>query len=144
MRLIALARAAAEAEGLRLRRMLHARTLQAGLAAAAAVFALLLLLMLHLAAFVALERGQGPVNAALILAAGDLVIVLALGFAAMRAGHDRIGEEALAVRQAAMQQLTDAAGRALVMAPLLRSQSAKKGLLGAAVTAMALGFLSRR
>lgn len=144
MRLFRLARAALEAEGLHLRRLARARGIQAALAAAAAVFALLLLLMLHLAVFAALVPDRGPVVAALWVAAGDLLIVAVLAYAATRAGHDRVAEEAKLVRQEAMRQIGDGAARAMVLAPLLKSQTAKKGLFGAALTAVVVGLLSRR
>jgi hypothetical protein len=144
MRLLRLARAALEAEGLHLRRLARARGIQAALAAAAAVFALLLLLMLHVAIFAALVPGRGAVTAALYVAAGDLLLVGALLFAASRAGHDPVAEEALRVRQEAVRQLGDGAARLAVLTPLLRSQTAKKGMLGAALTALVVGLLSRR
>lgn len=144
MRLLRLARAAWEAEGLHLRRLARARGIQAALALVAAVFALMLLLMLHAAAFAALVPGQGPVWAALIVGFADLVLLAGFGWAARRAGHDPIAAEAKRVRQEAVRQLTDGAARAAVLAPLLKAQSAKKGLIGAAVTAVAVGLLSRR
>lgn len=144
MRLLQLARTAFQAEGLHLRRMARARGIQAALGAAALVFALLLLLMLHIAVFAALVPGRGAPTAALIVAAGDLVLVGILAYAASRAGHDRVAEEARLVRKEAMRQLGDGAARAAVLAPLLRSQTAKKGMLGAALTALVVGLLSRR
>jgi hypothetical protein len=144
MRLLRLARAAFEAEGLHLRRLARARGIQAALAAAAAIFALLLLIMLHIAVFSALVPGRGPAAAALWVAAGDLVIAGLLAFAAARAGHDRLADEALRVRKEAVRQIGDDAARLVVMAPLLRSQTAKKGMLGAALTALVVGLLSRR
>ncbi|WP_372620569.1 hypothetical protein [Falsiroseomonas sp.] len=144
MRLIALARAAFEAQGLHLRRVARARGIQAALAATAAVFALMLLLMLHVAAFAALVDDWGAPGAALLVAAGDLVLMVIIGIAAGRAGHDRVAEEALVVRNEAMRQLGDSAARAAMLLPLLKSQGAKKGLIGAAVTALVLGILSRR
>lgn len=144
MRLLRLARAAWEAERLHLRRLARARGIQAALFVAALVFVLLLLLMLHLAVFAALARSQGPVGAALIIAAGDLVIAGLFAWFASRAGHDEVAEEALRIRREAVRQLGDGAARAVVLAPLLRSQNAKKGLLGAAVTAVMVGLLSRR
>lgn len=144
MRLFRLARAALEAEGLHLRRLARARGIQAALGAAAALFLLLLLMMVHVAIFAALVPGRGAVVAALYVAAGDLVIVAALGYAAMRAGHDRVAEEAKLVRQEAVRQIGDGAARMVVLAPLLKSQTAKKGLFGAALTAVVVGLLSRR
>lgn len=144
MRLLSLARTAFEAEGLHLRRLARARGIQLALAATAAVFALLLLAMLHLAVFAALVPGWGAPQAALLVAGGDLVLVAILGFFASRAGHDRVAEEARLVRQEAVRQIGDGAARAMVLAPLLRSQSMKKGLMGAAVAALAVGFFARR
>jgi hypothetical protein len=144
VRLIALARAAFEAQGLHLRRVARARGIQAALAATAAVFAVMLLLMLHVAAFAALVEDWGAPVAALLVAAGDLVLVLIIGIAAKRSGHDRVAEEALVVRDEAMRQLGESAARAAMLVPLLKSQGAKKGLIGAAVTALVLGIFSRR
>ncbi len=58
MRMIRLLRLAAQAEGLRWRRMGRGYAIQAGLAAGAAVFGLLLLIMLHMAAFAWIARGR--------------------------------------------------------------------------------------
>jgi hypothetical protein len=144
MRLLSLARAAIEAEGLHLRRQARMRGVQVALAAAAMIFAVLLLVMLHLAAFAALRPGWGPAGAALAVAGVDLVIALVLVLAARRAGQDRIAEEARQLRQEAVRQIGDGAARAMVLAPLLRGRSVKSGLMGVAVTVLLLGWLSRR
>jgi membrane protein implicated in regulation of membrane protease activity len=144
MRLLSLARAAIEAEGLHLRRQARMRGVQVALAAAAMIFAVLLLVMLHLAAFAALRPGWGPAGAALALAGVDLVIALVLVLAARRAGQDRIAEEARQLRQEAVRQIGDGAARAMVLAPLLRGRNARTGLMGVAVTVLLLGWLSRR
>jgi membrane protein YdbS with pleckstrin-like domain len=61
--------------------VVRARGIQAALAATATVFALMLLVMLHIAAFAALvEIWPAPV-AALVVAAGDLVLMAILGLA---------------------------------------------------------------
>jgi hypothetical protein len=144
MRLLRLLRLAMQAERLHLSRVSRGYGIQAGLAAAAALFGLMLMFMLHVAAFAALARDQGPVWAALIVAFADLVLLAIFGFLARRRPHDPIELEALRVREDAMAQVRDGASRALVLVPLLRSQNAKKGLLGAALTAVAMGLMSRR
>lgn len=144
MRLLSLARAAIEAEGLHLRRQARARGVQVALAVAAMIFAVLLLVMLHLAAFAALQPGWGAAGAALAVAGVDFAIALVLVLAARRAGQDRIAEEARQVRQQAVRQIGDGAARAMVLAPLLRGRSVKTGLMGMAVTALLVGWLSRR
>ena len=144
MRLFRLAQAAWQAESLYLRRTSRGYAVQAGYGAGAVVFALLLLLMLHIAAFAALVPGIGPVWAALVVAGGDLVLAGILGTLARNPPRDPVAEEALRIRQAATAQLSDGAMRAAMLAPLLRSQSAKKGLFGAAITAALVGLMSRR
>lgn len=143
-RITRLLRVAAQAEGLRWRRTGRNYALKAGLAAGGAVFALLLLMMLHMAAFAWLVRGQGPVVAALIIAAADLVIAGILLWLAARDTVDPISVEAEQVRDDALRQVGDQAARAAVILPVLRSGSLKKGLVGAALTAAVVGLIARR
>ena len=144
MRLISLLRLAAQAESLRWRRTGRGLAIQGGLGAAAAMFGLMLLMMLHLAGFAALSRKQGPELAALILAGVDLVLMALLGWLALRHAEDKVALEAERVRDDALRQVGDTASRGLMLLPLLRSQTAKKGIIGAALTAAVVGLLSRR
>ncbi len=144
IRPVRLLRLAAQAETLRWKRMGRGYALRAGFGAGAALFGLMLLMMLHLAGFAALAKSQGPVTAALILAGVDLVICGLFGWLASRDLEDPIAYEAERVRDDALRQVGDTAARAAMVAPLLRSQTAKKGLIGAAVTAAAVGLLTRR
>jgi hypothetical protein len=144
LRLVGLLRVAAQAEGLRWRRTGRGYAIQAVLGAIAAVFGLMLVLMLHAAAFAWLAPQQGPVVAALILAAGDLVLGALLGWLAVRRAEDPVAMEAERVRDDALRQVGDSAARAAMVLPLLRSQSARKGLFGAALTAAVVGLIARR
>jgi hypothetical protein len=144
IRIVRLLRVAAQAEGLRWRRTGRNYAIKAGLAAGAAVFGLLLLMMLHMAAFAWIARGQGPVAAALIIAAADLVIAGLLGWLAGRRDVDPVAAEAEHVRDDALRQVGDQAARAAVILPVLRSGSMKKGLVGAALTAAVVGLIARR
>ncbi|MBU8540474.1 hypothetical protein [Falsiroseomonas tokyonensis] len=144
MRLLSLARAAWQAEGLYLRRSGRGYAIQAGFGAAAAIFGILMLVMLHIAGFAALLPGMGPVWAALVVAFADLVLLAIFGMLARKPPRDPVAEEALALRQAALRQMGDTATQALILAPLLRSQTLKKGAIGAAITAALVGFFNRR
>jgi len=144
MRSLRLLRLAAEAEGLRWRRTARGYGIRAGLAAGAAAFGLLLLMMLHMAAFAWLTRDQGPVVAALIVAACDLVLAGLLGWLAARDAPDAVSVEAERVRNDALRQVGDQAARAAMLVPVLRSGSVKKGLVGAALTAAVVGLIARR
>jgi hypothetical protein len=144
MRLISLLRLAAQAESLRWRRMGRGYAIQAALGAGAAAFALMLLVMLHVAALIWLAEGRNGVSAALIVAFADLVILAVLGWLAARPVVDPVAAEAERVRDDALRQVGDQTARVAMLAPLLRSQSAKKGLFGAALTAAVVGLLTRR
>lgn len=144
MRLFSLLRLAAQAETLRWKRTGRGIAIQAALGVAAGLFGLMLLVMLHIAALIWLARDQGGAGAALILAAVDLVIAGILGWLAARHSEDMVQVEAQRVRDDALRQVGDTASRAMMLAPLLRSKSVKKGLIGAAVTAAVVGIISRR
>jgi hypothetical protein len=139
-----LLRVALEAEGLRWRRTGRGLAIRAGLGAGAALFALLLLLMLHGAAWAYLSRDQDPAIAALMIAGGDLAVLALLAFLASRESVDPIAIEAERIRNDAFRQVGETTAKAAMLAPLLRSGSLKKGLLGAAVTAVAVGLIARR
>lgn len=144
MRMVQLLRLAAQAETLRWRRMGRGYAVQAGFGAAAGIFALMLIVMLHIAAFSWLAGSQGAWQAALIVAVLDLIVAGVLGYLATRRNVDPIMFEAQRVRDDALKQVGDGTARAAILAPLLRSQSAKKGMMGAAVTAAVVGLISRR
>ena len=144
MRIVQLLRLAAQAEALRWRRTGRGYAIQAGLGAAAAVFALMLIIMLHVAALIWLSADWTSLSAALIVAGADLLVALILVWLAVRHAEDSVAVEALRVRDDALRQVGDTTARAAMVLPLLRSQSAKKGLIGAALTAVVVGLMTRR
>ncbi|TCZ66118.1 phage holin family protein [Roseicella aquatilis] len=144
MRMFQLLRLAAQAEALRWKRTGRGYAIQAGLGVAAGVFGLMLLVMLHVAALIWLARGRDPAMAALIVAGIDLVLAGILGWLAARHVEDPVAVEAQRVRDDALRQVGDTTAKAAMVLPLLRSQSAKKGLVGAALTAAVIGLLARR
>lgn len=144
MRMFQLLRLAAQAESLRWKRTGRGYAIQAGLGAAAAVFALLMLVMLHVAALIWLSEQRTSFSAALIVAGVDLVLMVILGWLAARNAVDPMALEARRVRDDALRQVGDTTARAAMVLPLLRSQSMKKGLVGAALTAAVVGLLARR
>lgn len=145
MRLFRLLQLAAQAEALRWRRTGRGYAIQAGMGAGAAVFALMMLIMLHLALFQWLSgTNLGPVLAALVVAGGDLVVAGLFGFLATRSGLDPVAVEAERVRDNALRQVGDQTARAAVILPMMRSRSIKKGLFGAAASALVVGLISRR
>lgn len=145
MRLFRLLQLAAQAETLRWKRTGRGYAIQAGFGVGAAVFGLMMLVMLHLAAFSWLaQTSLGPAVGALIVAGFDLVAAGLLGFLATRSGLDPVAVEAERVRDNALRQMGDQTARAAVILPMVRSASAKKGLIGAAITAAVVGLIARR
>ena len=141
MRSVTLARVAAQAELLRLRRLARRQAMRAAIATVAAVFLVAALIGCHVAAAMALTTYVQPIYAALIVAATDLVIAVILLLVAARNTPDDIEREALQVRLAAQEQMMEAAALATLIGPLLRLIGTRKvyGLALAALTARFLG-----
>ena len=120
MRALRLARVAAEAEVLRIRRRVRRTVFRAAFASIGAVFAFAALCFGHVAAFMAIRHSLGPVSAALIVVGGDLLIALICVLVASISSPDRIELEALQVRERAQQQLEEMLATAALVAPLAR------------------------
>jgi hypothetical protein len=105
MRAVELARVAASAEALALRRLARRQGIRAAFGAGAAVFALATLSVLHLVGYNLLRNSFSPVIASLILLGIDLVLTLILAFFAMRNSPDAIEREAVEVRQQAVAEM---------------------------------------
>lgn len=120
MRVLRLARVAAEAEVLRLRRRLRRTAVRAAFAAVGAVFAVAALCFAHVAVYLAIARNLGPVSAALLVLGGDILIALICALIAGISSPDRVELEALQVRERAQQQIEETLAAAAVAAPLAR------------------------
>ena len=102
MRAVELAKVAAAAEALRLRRIARRQGIRAAFAAGAAVFAIAVLIVLHVVIWHLLVGYVTPVQASLIVMVIDVVIAVALGVLALRNTPDSVEQEALAIRQQAV------------------------------------------
>ncbi len=108
MRSVELAKVAASAEALRLRRLARRQAIRAGLGVGALLFGLAAFLLLHLIAYDALRLIVAPWLAALIVFAVDLVIAGILATMAINSTPDRIEREALAVRRESLAEAKQA------------------------------------
>lgn len=117
VRLLRLARIAAEAEGLRLRHRARRAAIRGGLGLIALVWLLGAVVFVHVAVWNWLEASIGwtPLGAAWALAAGDAVIAVVLCLVAALLGPGRVEMEALAVRTRAV----DAATSSLAVSAML-------------------------
>lgn len=109
MRAVELAKVAASAEALRLRRITRRQIMRAAYGAGAAVFAIGVLVLLHVAAYHAMVPSVSPLVASLILLAFDLIVAGVLGYLAMSNKPDAIEDEAKMIRQQAVVEMRKAA-----------------------------------
>jgi hypothetical protein len=105
MRTLRLARVAAEAEGLLLRRRLRGIAIRAGLAAVAGLFAVGALALLHVYAWLRLDPLWGPENTTLAIAGFDAAVAIVVALFALRTPTDRIAASAAAVRDQALSEM---------------------------------------
>ena len=112
MRSLSLYRIAAEAEGLRLRRMSQRTVTRVAVGAVAMVFLTAALIFAHLVGWFWLRTMFSELVAAAIIGGGDLVLGLILVLFAAVSSPGRVEREALQVRRQAL------AGAGSVLAPM--------------------------
>ena len=105
MRSIELAKVAAAAEALRLRRIARRQVFRAVYAVVAAVFAIAILVGLHVVLWNLVVGWVTPVQASLIVVAVDVLIAAIFGVLAMRNTPDPIEVEAKALRHQALIEM---------------------------------------
>jgi len=105
MRTIDLAKVAASAEALRLRRIAHRQGMRAAYGAGAAVFGIAVFVLLHVVAYHAMVPQLSPLVASIILLVFDLVVAAVLGYLAMSSKPDTIEDEAKMIRQQAVVEM---------------------------------------
>ncbi len=99
MRAVDLAKVAASAEALRLKRLARRQAIRVAYLVVAVLFALAAFAFLHVLAYIALLLLVQPWLSALIVFVVDLVIAGAVASIALNSAPDRIEREALAVRR---------------------------------------------
>jgi hypothetical protein len=141
MRTVRLARVAAQAEILLVRRLATILARRAVYGAVAAVFALAVLVLAHAAAVVALEQYAGlpPLAALGIVLAVDLVIAVVFGLMAGGKINDPLVEEARRVRDQSLEQARQSLTLAAMLAPATR-MLAQTGLVRVLMRAVSSGL----
>ncbi len=122
MRTVRLARVAAQAEVLVLRRYLAAALRHTIFGVVAGVFAIAVLVLLHVLATVALEQlaRLSPLASVAIVLAVDVVFMAVFGFLATRTIADPVLEEARRVRDTSIEQARQSLTMAALLAPATR------------------------
>jgi hypothetical protein len=135
MRIFRLARIAAEAEVLRLRRIALRTGFRAAYGVFALVFVIAALCLAHVALWLFLVRHVGPVGSALIVMGLDLLIAVIFGFLAMRSGPDKIEQEALQIRRTATQQMGRSLTLFMMLVPITR-RLRSRGFVGRTIASV--------
>ena len=143
MQSLKLARIAADAERLRLKRHVRRLVMRAMFGAIACVFLLCALTSAHVVGYIALRLRLAPLQAGLVVLGVDLVLAILLGLLAMRGGEDALEREARAVRDRALGELRDRTAMFALIAPLARILG-KRGVYGGFLAALTARFLSTR
>jgi fatty acid desaturase len=143
VRLLSLARIAAEAEGVRLKALGKRQAMRGVFAAVASVFALLMLVMLEIAGFAFLEPLVGGGFAALIVAGVDLVLLAIFAALALRNTPGHAEREAARISRQARTQITDTLATYTLVAPAARAV-AGSGMRGAVLSAIASQWFAGR
>lgn len=122
MRTLRLARIAAEAEGLRLRRQMRRSALRLVTGLIALIFVGWAVAFAHIAVWFWLRGAAGwaQPGTAMALAGGDLAIAAFLVVLMARSSPGRIEMEALQVRQRALENATSSFALASVLVPTVR------------------------
>jgi hypothetical protein len=118
MRTLRLARVAAEAEALLLRRRLRQVAIRAVLGVIAAVFLVGAVAMLHVYAWVRFVPELGPPMMALALAGADAAVAIIIALVALYTRADPIAASAVVVRDQAMNEMRNAFTVGALVRPL--------------------------
>jgi hypothetical protein len=118
MRTLRLARVAAEAEGLLLRRRLRGIAIRAALAAFAGLFATGALGLLHVYAWLRIDPLLGPDNTTLAIAGFDAAVAIVVALFALRSPADKIAVSAIAVRDQALTEMRNVFTITAMLKPL--------------------------
>lgn len=150
MRAVELAKVAASAEALRLRRMARRQALKAAFWGAAGVFAVAVFVLLHVVAYHLLVPSLTPTQASLVLLVVDLVLAGVFAFLARRDALDPVEQEALQIRQQALTEMRSAltvtamAGSAAALVLRRRRSSPDVTVVGKRGTMRLVGELAAR
>lgn len=120
MRTIDLGRTAAQAELLRIKRLIRRQAMRGVWGAVAAVFAIAVLVMIHVLAYVLLASVVAPVWAAVIVLAFDIVMAGIFGSIAASSKPDRIEAEARVVRDQALLEMRESVAISALLNPVGR------------------------
>ena len=120
MQTFRLAQVAAEAEMLRLKRLVSRTAMRAVFGLVALIFFTAFLVGVHVLIAIWLLPHLGAMYATLIVLAGDLVLAIGFGALAATSAVSKVEREALEIREAARMKLVEQASVAAMIAPMAK------------------------
>ena len=146
MRTVDLGRTAAQAEVLRLRRLIRRQVGRAVWAAVALVFVIAVLVMIHVVAYMLLATVVPAVAAAAIVLGFDVVMTALFAVLALRGAPDRVETEAKVIRDQALAEMKESLAITALLSPLTRvavRSAGRKNLVGMTLAALATTFMAK-
>ncbi len=148
MRTVDLGRTAAQAELVRLKRLLRRQAMRAVWGGVAVVFLIAVLVMLHVVAYFALVPALlSPLLGAVAVLVFDLVLLVIFGLMAKAGAPDRVEAEARIIRDEALVGMRQSVAVSALLSPvtrlILRSRGGKS-MWGMALATLAASVMSNR
>ena len=146
MRTVDLGRTAAQAEVLRLRRLIRRQIWRAIWAVVAVVFVIAVLVMIHVLGYMALANLLPPTGDAAVVLAVDAVIAIVFAVLALRGAPDRVEADAKVIRDQALAEMKESVAITALLSPLTRlavRSAGRKNLLGMTLAALATTFMAK-
>ena len=146
MRTVDLGRTAAQAEIIRIQRLIRRQAMRAVWGAVAAVFLIAVLVMIHVVAYTALVPAVlTPLLGSAVILAFDLVVALIFIAFAMRGAPDPVEAEAKIIRDKALSEMKASLAISAILGPVGRlafRSAGRKNLWGMTLAALTARFLS--
>ena len=147
MRTVDLGRTAAQAELLRIKRLISRQVMRVVWGIVAAVFGIALLVMVHVLACELLDLAVPSWASALIVLAFDGVLAIVFVVLALRGAPDRIEIEARLVRDEALAELRETMLVSAVMGPVGRAafrKAGRKSIGSVVLAALTANYMRRK
>ncbi len=147
MRTVDLGRTAAQAELLRIKRLISRQVMRVAWGVVAAVFGIALLVMVHVLACELLDLVLPPWASALIVLAFDAVLAIVFVVLALRGAPDLIEIEARLVRDEALAELRETMLVSAVMGPVGRAafrKAGRKNIGSVVLAALTANYMRRK
>ncbi len=145
MRTVDLGRTAAQAEVLRIKRLVRRQAMRAVWGVVAAVFLIAVLVMLHAVIFALLTTALSPLWATVVLLVIDLLIAIVFIVLAARGAPDTLEVEARNIRDQALLEMRESVAISAILSPVTRMafrSAGRKNLWGMTLAALTARFLS--